>query len=80
MGGHTGQENTNSLMTPEIKNLFDEWVGQINEEVMTLVTEKKLTDPKAIAKELNISKESALYFLMEMASQGKINIKCEEVN
>ncbi len=63
-----------SFAIPEVRDLFEEWVIQIEEEIMNLMDGKKEITPEDIAKELKISKKSAIYFASRLAQSGKISL------
>ncbi|HEX2946920.1 MAG TPA: winged helix-turn-helix domain-containing protein [Clostridia bacterium] len=63
-----------TFATPEVRQLFEEWVQQVDEEIFALVKEKSTISPDEIAEKLKISKSSAIYFLSRLAQKGKISI------
>jgi hypothetical protein len=63
-----------TFATPEVRQLFEEWVQQVDEEVLALVKSEKAISPEKIAEKLKISKESVLYFLTRLAQKGKISL------
>jgi|GEM_PF-2293787 len=70
------KENSNfsNLATPEIQALFEDWLNQIEEEIIDFVKDKNSIDVKEIADKFKISEKSAYYFLTRMAQKGKIKI------
>ncbi|HBE78771.1 MAG TPA: hypothetical protein DDW65_13495 [Firmicutes bacterium] len=62
-----------TFATPEIRGLFEEWVGQLDNEVLDFVKKTKLTNPDQVAAHLKISKDSAVYLLSRLAQKGKIS-------
>ena len=60
--------------TPEVRGLFEEWARVVEEEILAFVKEKGSVVPAAISAKLNISAESALFFIGRMARAGKIVI------
>ncbi len=63
-----------AIVTPEINSMFEEWVGQVNEEILGHLKNKKSLNIKAIAEHLKISVESAIYFVAKLAQIKKIDI------
>jgi hypothetical protein len=63
-----------AFATPEIRGLFEEWVQQLDLEVLEFVKTVKSTDPEALASYLKLSKESAIYLLSRLAQKGTISI------
>ena len=72
--------------TEEIRNLFSNWLEEIERDILIFVKSKDKADPDTIALEFNISKESAIFFLSRLAQKGKIhmdisfNMKSKEEN
>lgn len=63
-----------TFATPEVRQMFEEWVQQVDEEILGLVKENNLITPEQVAEKLKISKNSAIYFLSRLAQKGKISI------
>ncbi len=78
MGSIRKSSDIAEFATPEIRELFEEWVQEVDEEIMQYVKGKNSIDPDDIAKHLKISRKSAIYFISRLAQKGKINIKAEE--
>ena len=60
--------------TPEVRALFEDWVREVEGDILAFVQEQGTTDPQAIAEHFKISVESALFFINRLASQGKLEI------
>ena len=58
--------------TPEVRGLFEEWAKAVEEEILAFLKEKGKANPSDISAKLNISEESALFFIGKMAREGKI--------
>ena len=58
--------------TPELRQLFEEWVEQIEEEIVLFVDKAGNVDPEAIAEHFKLSKESVIFLLTRLAKKGKI--------
>ena len=67
-----------TLSTPEVQGLFEDWVEQIENEIIELIKDKDSYNVEEIAENFKISKESAYYFLTRLAQKEKINIKVEK--
>ncbi len=63
---------------PEIRRLFDEWLGQIEDEMLDYTNKAKSIDTEDIAKHFKLSKESVVYILTRLAKKGKVNFKKED--
>jgi hypothetical protein len=63
-----------AIVTPEINAMFEEWVSQVNEEILNHLKEKKSLSIKSIAEHLKISEESAIYFAAKLGQSKRIDI------
>lgn len=74
------QENRkiSTLATPEVQGLFEDWVEQIEEEIIEFVKDKKDVNVDHVSGQFKISKNSAYYFLTQLAKKGKIDLKFDE--
>lgn len=68
--------------TPELRQLFEEWVEKIEEEIVQFVDKAGNVDPEAIAEHFKLSKESVIFLLVQLAKKEKIQFttKDAEVN
>lgn len=64
-----------TFATPEIRMLFEEWVRQVDEEVLALLAENNELTPEEIAARLKISRESAVYFLSRLARKQRVSLR-----
>ena len=69
-----------TLATPEVQGLFEDWVDQIENELLEFLKDKKTADVKDIAGHFKISKDSAYYFLTKLAQKGKIKLNIKKEN
>ena len=60
--------------TPEVRTLFEEWAGSVQEEVLTTLKTRGPLDLSALGAALKISPESALFFLGKLVREGKATI------
>ena len=60
--------------TPEVRALFEEWGGEVEREMLALLTRRGPLSLEALAGELKISQASALSFLGKLVQQGKATI------
>lgn len=74
MGSVTETSTMASYATPEVRGLFEEWARVVEEEILEFLKEKGKAAPSDIATKLNISEESALFFIGKMAKEGKITL------
>jgi hypothetical protein len=78
MSGIRQSSEIATYATPEIRQLFEEWLVQIEEEVFGYVKGSDSIDIQKIAANFKLSKESVIYILTRLAKKGKINFKKEE--
>lgn len=70
----TATASMTGFATPEVRALFDDWVGQVESEVFALVKQKGQVVATDIAQELKISEDSALYFVAKLIRDKKLKI------
>jgi hypothetical protein len=63
-----------TLATPEVQGLFEDWVEQIEKEILDYLKDKEKLDIKDLSGEFKISKDSAYFFLTKLAQKGKIDL------
>ena len=66
-----------TFATPEVRQLFEEWAAQIEEEILTYVQESKTDDVEKIGEHFKLSRTSVTYFLTRLANKGKIHLKAQ---
>jgi hypothetical protein len=67
-----------TFATPEVRQLFEEWSAQIEEEIMNYIRESKTNETEKIAEHFKLSKNSVTYFLTRLSNKGKINLKAQK--
>jgi len=67
-----------TLATPEVQGLFEDWVEQIEQEVLDYLKDKNTVEIKDLASQFKISKDSAYYFLTKLAQKGKVNLNVKK--
>jgi len=72
----TAQEfaKATSHATPELNGLFEEWIKNTEEEILSFIKEKIKVTPREIAEKTKLSEESVLYLITKLAKEGKIAI------
>lgn len=61
-----------SYSTSELRSLFDDWLGAIEQLVVDFVNQQKNADPDEIATHLNVHRTSAIFVLSKLAREGKV--------
>jgi len=64
-----------TFATPEIRGLFEDWVQQMEEEILGFIQQTGSVDSGALSDKFKLSKESITYFLTRLAQKQKINFK-----
>lgn len=79
-------KNESMFSTVEIKNIFDDWVLQVQEEINNLRTENKGISKEELAQKIKISVESLEYFIKDDIANENLTssdfevIKIEKIN
>jgi hypothetical protein len=63
-----------TFATPEVRQLFEDWVQQVDDEIINIIKTDNTITPEQIAEQLKISKDSVLYFLTRLAQKDKITL------
>jgi hypothetical protein len=66
-----------TFATPEVRGLFEEWVTQIEDELLQAVEKAGGADPAQLALQFKLSEDSVHYFLGRLARKGKVHLKAE---
>ena len=69
--------NTDDLAkyaTPELRTLFEDWLIQMEEEILDFAKSRKSVNPDEVAEAFKISRESAIFLLSKLAQKEKIDI------
>jgi hypothetical protein len=69
-----------TLATPEVQGLFEDWVEQIEQEILDYLKDKDTVEINDLTSKFKISKDSAYYFLTKLAQKEKLklNVKKEK--
>ena len=65
--------------TPELRALFEDWIREMESEILEFIKAKKKASPPDIATKFNISLESAVFLVNKLASKGKLKFGRFEV-
>gem|GEM_PF-1364073 len=63
-----------SYANPELRTLFEDWIQEIEKEILVFVADKGKTDPGEIAVNLRINEDSAVFLISRLAQKKKIKI------
>lgn len=67
-----------AFATPEVRHAFEEWVQQLDDEILCHMKETGSSDPDQIAAHFGLSRNSVDYFLSRLAQKGRLSIKVEK--
>lgn len=69
--------NTDKLATyatPELRALFEDWLVQLEDEIIAYANDRDTVRPEDVATEFKVSMESAVFLLGKLAQNDKIKI------
>jgi transcription initiation factor IIE alpha subunit len=61
--------------TPELRGLFNDWLGEIEHEVLEFLNERNKVDPDEVAQHFRLKRESVIFILSKLAREGKITMQ-----
>jgi hypothetical protein len=61
--------------TPELRGLFNDWLGEIEQEVIEFLADRNTVDHGEVAKHFRLERGSVIFILSKLAREGKINIQ-----
>ncbi len=64
--------------TPELRGLFNDWMGSIEKEILEFIKGKGKADPDEVAGHFRLTRESAIFILGKMAREGKITMQASK--
>jgi hypothetical protein len=67
-----------TFATPEVRELFEEWATQIEEEILSFVKESQINNVEKIVEHFKLSRNSVTFFLTRLANKGKINLNAQK--
>lgn len=60
--------------TPELRGLFEDWLRQVQEEILEFVSKKGVVNAEEVAESFKISLESSAFILAKLAREGKLGL------
>lgn len=61
--------------TPELRGLFNDWLGEIEHEVLEFLKDRNSVNPDEVALHFRLKLESAIFILSKLAREGKISMQ-----
>jgi hypothetical protein len=61
--------------TTELRGLFNEWLKEIEKEVLIFLNGKERIEPEEVAKYFKLERESAVFILNKLSLEGSIDVQ-----
>ena len=61
--------------TPELRGLFNDWLREIEHEVLEFLKDRDKVDPDEVSQLLRLKRESVIFILSKLARERKINMQ-----
>ncbi len=61
--------------TPELRGLFNDWLTEVEREVIEFLKDRGRVDPDEVAGLLHLKRESVIFILSKLAREGKIGME-----
>jgi hypothetical protein len=61
--------------TTELRGLFNEWLKEIEKEVLIFLNGKERIEPEEVAKYFKLERESAVFILNKLSREGSIDVR-----
>jgi hypothetical protein len=61
-----------AVADPNLLVLFEDWLEELEEEVVTLVKEQGSADPDQVSQELGLSPAGAAFLLNKLRQEGRV--------
>lgn len=58
--------------TPELRSMFNDWLGEIERLVVSYVDARKRADPREIASHFKLTRDSVIFIMSKLTREGKI--------
>ncbi len=67
-----------SYATPELRNLFNDWLLEIERLVTEFVRERKRVDPGEVARHFKLERDSVIFILSKLTREGRISMQLSD--
>ncbi len=61
--------------TPELRSLFNDWLGEIERLAIEFILRQKKADPDEIAEQFNLNRDSAIFIVSKLTREGKVTMQ-----
>lgn len=65
--------------TPELRGLFNDWLGEIERELLDFLKDKGKVDPDEIASHFKLERGSVIFMLGKLAREEKIKMQASGI-
>jgi transcription initiation factor IIE alpha subunit len=65
--------------TPELRGLFNDWIAEIEREILEFLKDRGKVGTEDIAKHFKMEKESVIFIMGKLAREGKIGMQAFEM-
>mgnify|MGYP002630925117 CR=1 FL=1 len=65
--------------TPELRGLFNDWLGEIEQEALNFLKGRNKVDPDEVAQQLKLKRDSVIFILSKLAREGKVDMEASEL-
>jgi hypothetical protein len=74
MGDTQKDDDLAAYGTSELRALFEDWLLQLEEEIIVFAKKRDTVKPEDVADTFKISRDSAIFVLDKLVRKGKINV------
>ena len=62
-----------AVADPGLLVLFEDWLDELEHEVMAFFTQNRMVDPEALAHNLGLSRRGATFLISKLHREGKLS-------
>jgi len=64
--------------TPELRGLFNDWIAEIEREILEFLKDRGKVGPDDVAKHFRLERESVIFIMGKLAKEEKIKMQASE--
>ena len=61
-----------AVADPELLVLFEDWLDELEQEVIDLFTQRRPVNPEELAQNLGLSRRGAIFLISKLQREGKL--------
>ncbi len=65
-------EQLQAVADPDVLVLFEDWLEELEQEVIAVAAREKALDPEALGRELGVSHAGAAFLITKLRTEGKL--------